>query len=138
LAGKIAIHLAYEPSFNQMSVEQTAEMFNLPDLHGALVDYLAQAGTNHCTAGGRWMANCDSSPPINLKALEVWTKIWLQNCGYFPPHDVLPAQTVNASPPLTSNGWWAGCSDAVLVNTDPKMIWPHSGYEGIHQCQFSV
>jgi hypothetical protein len=138
LAGKIAICLAHEPSFNQMSVEQTAEMFDLLDLHSALDDYLAQAGTNQRTAGGQWMANHDSLLPINLKALEVWTKVWLQNCGYFLPHNVLPAQTVNASPPSTSNGWQAGRSDAVLVNTDPNMIWPHSGYEGIYQRQCSV
>lgn len=130
---KTAIHLTRDPNFKQMTVEQAAERYKLPDLHGALIDYLSSISSisNSRGAGGRRVANNHSPLPMNFKGLEVWTKVRLQNYTYYSPHDVLPAQTINALPP--SELWPVGRSDAVIINTDPNQVWPQSGLEGMLQ-----
>lgn len=122
LSARSAIHLARDPAFQQMNIEQTTAKFNIPDLRGALIDYL------NCVASRRRVANIHSPLPSNFKALEVWTKLRIQNQAYHAPHNVLPTQTINALPPSAT--WPAGRSDVALINTDPKMIWPSSGIEG--------
>jgi hypothetical protein len=128
VSAKTAIHLTRDPSFQRMTIEQVAENFNLPDLHGALVDYVSRGGDNANVAGGRRVANRDSPLPNDIKMLEVWTKVRIQNCAYHAPHDVLPAQTINVLPP--SVPWPSGRGDPVIINTNKAKIWPHSGFEG--------
>ncbi|KAF9455600.1 hypothetical protein BDZ94DRAFT_1362207, partial [Collybia nuda] len=123
LSGKAAIHLV-------------ADHFNLPDLSGALADYISLGNTTGDVVSGRRVANQDSPQLSIIKALEVWTKVRIQNYAYHPPHDVLPAQTVNASPP--SRDWPAGRSDAVIINTDPTKVWPLSGFEGRHSIFITI
>ena len=48
---------------------------------------------------------------------------------YHALHNILPAQTVNASPPLGSLTF--SHSDVVLVNTDLSHVWPSSSLKGI-------
>jgi hypothetical protein len=129
VSAQTAIHLTRDPSFRRMSVEQAAEQFNLPDLLGALIDYLSLDDSDNCAVGSRRVADCNSPLPSNIKALEVWTKIRIQNHAYHVPHDVLPAQTVNVFPP--SMAWPVGRGDAVLINMDPTKVWPHGGIEGV-------
>lgn len=128
LGAKTALHLARDPSIKRMSVNETAKMFHLPDLHRAIVDYLNMGDHANPTAGGRRVATSESPMPFGVKALEVWTKLRLQNYAYYPPHDALPAHTVNILPP--SRVWPVGRADTVLINTDQGKIWPNSGLDG--------
>jgi hypothetical protein len=73
------------------------------------------------------MANANTQLPFDH--IQIWTKLRLQNHAYHAPHNILPAQTVNALPP--SESWTFGLSDVVLVNTDSSHVWPSSGLEGI-------
>ena len=103
------------------------KMFNLPDLRGALADFLTRIDNRDSFhIGSRRIGNIDSLLPFDN--LQVWTKVQVQNRSYFPPHCVLPPQTINASPP--SDLWTYSQSDVVLINTDNAKVWPHSGLEG--------
>jgi hypothetical protein len=108
------------------SIDTVMEKFNLPDLCGALVDFLAQGNNKEpFHIGGNRIGN--SKSPLPFDNLQVWSKVKVQNCSFFS-HHVLPLQTINASPP--SGSWTHGHSDVVLVNTDSGKVWPHSGLEG--------
>jgi hypothetical protein len=100
-----------------MKIEAVAAKFKLPDLHVILSSYLAMCTPGHCHVSG---------PAGNLPfdTLEVWEKLWVQNQAYHAPHDILPAQTINASPP--SVAWPCGQADTVLVNMNSNAIWPRS------------
>ena len=125
--GDTALHLTRDPTMKTMSIEDVMEKFNLPDLHGALADFLTQVNNkNHFHIGGRRIGDRNSLLPFDN--LQVWTKTQVQNRSYFPPHQVLPPQTINVSPP--SGSWTYGHSDVVLINTDNGKVWPHSGLEG--------
>lgn len=123
---KTAMHLNRDPSFQQMTVEQAATKYNILDLRPVIIDYISHQSSQ--AVGGRRVANHDTPLPFNLKALQVWTKLRLQNYAYHPPHEILPAQTINAFPP--SDLWPLGHSDSVILNTDPAKIWPHSSLKG--------
>ena len=125
--GDTALHLTRDPTMKMMSVEDVMEKFNLPDLRGALADFLTQVDDkNSFHIGGRRIGKCDS--PLPFVNLQVWTKLQVQNRSYFRPHHILRPQTINASPP--SGSWTYGQSDIVLLNTDNSQVWPHSGLEG--------
>lgn len=121
VSAKTGIHLGRDPSFKQMSVKEVIAKYHLPDLHGALIDYLSHDQSGSRATGGRRVANSDTPLPLDLKALEVWTKLRIQNYAYHPPHDVLPAQTVNALPP--SGSWPVGRCDSVILNTVKGGSW---------------
>jgi hypothetical protein len=105
-----------------MKIDVVATKFRLPDLCAVLSDYLAKCMAGHCHV---------SRPASDLPfdTLEVWEKLWVQNQAYHAPHEILPAQTINASPP--SEAWPCGRADTVLVNTDSNAIWPCSGMTGM-------
>jgi hypothetical protein len=125
--GNTALHLTRDPAMKTMSITDVMKNFNLPDLRGALADFLARVDyRGPFLIGGRRIGNIDSLLPFDN--LQVWTKVQVQNCSYFPPHRILPSQTINASPP--SGSWTYGQSDVVLINTDNSKVWPHSGLEG--------
>jgi hypothetical protein len=125
--GNTALHLARDPTMKTMSIEYAMESFNLPDLRGALADFLTRLNNNDpFYIGGRRIG--DHNSPLPFDDLQVWTKMQVQNRSYFPPHQVLPPQTINVSPP--SGSWTYGHSDVVLINTDDDKVWPHSGLEG--------
>jgi Plavaka transposase len=125
--GNTALHLTRDPTMKTMSVEDVIKTFNLPDLRGALADFLTRLNNNDpFHIGGRRIGNLNS--PLPFDDVQVWTKVQAQNRSYFPPHHVLRPQSINASPP--SGSWTYGHSDVVLINTDDGKVWPHSGLEG--------
>ena len=127
--GNTALHLTRDPTMKTMSIEDVMKVFNLPDLRGALADFLTRIDNGiPFHIGGRRIGSIDSLLPFDN--LQVWTKVQVQNRSYFPPHSILPPQTINSSPPSDSSGWTYGQSDVVLINTDNAKIWPHSGLEG--------
>jgi hypothetical protein len=128
LGGNSALHLTRDPTLRRMSVDEVAEKFQLPDLRGALADYLSQVGngTTHLVGGRRFASN---RSPLPFETLDIWSRVRVQNRAYHAPHAVLPAQTINASAP--SNPWEFGRSDAVIINADPGLTWPQSGLKGM-------
>ncbi|KAH9027612.1 hypothetical protein EDB85DRAFT_2074745 [Lactarius pseudohatsudake] len=125
--GNTALHLSRDPAMKAMSVEDAMAMFNLPDLRGALADFLVRADAGDpIWIGGRRVADSDS--PLPFRNLQVWTKVQLQHRSYYAPNHILPPQSINASPP--SGPWPCGHSDVVLFNMDHNKVWPYSGLEG--------
>src|SRR3984885_5059663 len=129
VGAKTAIHLSRDPSYSRMTVIEAAAKFNLPDLQGALTDYISGCGTagGTYTIGGRRSSNNTTSLHDDTK-VEVWNKAQLRNNAYHAPHNICPPQTINVSPPSTV--WPTGRADVVLVNTDSASVWPQSGIKG--------
>jgi hypothetical protein len=126
VGGGTALHLTRDATM-KLSVDEAMETFALPDLRGALVDFITRLENNTALAiGGRRTAN--PVAPLPFDDIQIWSRLQIQNKSYHAPHDVLPPQTVNASPP--SNPWMFGHSDAVLINMDPSQVWPSSGLNG--------
>ena len=99
VGGGTAIHLTRDPTMN-ISVEEAMQKFALPDLRGALVDFITRLEDNSAlTIGGRRSANPIASLPFD--DIQIWARFQIQNQSYHTPHDVLPPQTVNASPHQT-------------------------------------
>ena len=130
-----AFHLNRDPSFN-LPINDIATLFNIPDLHEALSDYIrriANTKDGYITViGGRRSASQGSQLPFTH--LQVWKKLRLQNKAYHYPHETLPSKTVNACPP--SGEWNLGRYDPVIVNLNPDCEWPHSGLEGLDTLDF--
>jgi hypothetical protein len=125
--GHTALHVSRDPAM-KLSVDEAMKKFNLPDLRCALADFLAHSNyEDSFVIGGRRMAAVDTQLPFD--ELQIWTKIQLQNHSYHAPFNILPPQTVNASPP--SGLWTFGRSDIILFNIDPSKVWPQSGIEGM-------
>ncbi|KAH9165648.1 hypothetical protein EDB89DRAFT_2116030 [Lactarius sanguifluus] len=133
--GNTALHLSRDPTMKAMSVEDAMAKFNLPDLRGALADFLVRFDAGDpIQIGGRRVANRNSSLPF--QNIQVWTKLQLQGRSYYAPNRVLSPQTVNASPP--SESWPCGRSDVVLFNIDDNKVWPYSGLEGHRVAQIRL
>lgn len=144
ISANTAVHLSCDPSYSRMTITEAAKKFNLPDLCSALGDFISN-GTNDgtYTISGCRSAGTSCNYDIDNLNVKVWNKVQVQNCAYHSPHDLCPPQTINASPPSTA--WPSGHADAVLVNTDPKSVWPKSGINGIisillliHKCLTQV
>ena len=132
--GHTALHVSRDPAM-KLSVDEAMTKFNLPDLCSALANFLAHSNyEDSFVIGGRQMAAVDTQLPFNQ--LQIWTKIQLQNCSYHAPFNILPPQSVNASPP--SGPWTFGCSDTILFNVDPSKVWPQSGIEGVFMDTFFI
>ena len=128
----IAFHLSRDPAYKRLLVDEVAEMYHIPDLRPALSDYLQRTSNNldmqsRLDVGGRRLsqAHCD----LPFSRLEVWKKVYLQSKTYHYPHTVLPAQAINALPPL--NALSLGQYDNVIMNIDPAKEWPSSGLTGV-------
>ncbi|RDB15509.1 hypothetical protein Hypma_004166 [Hypsizygus marmoreus] len=127
--GDTAIHLSRDPSHKRMSVDEISEKFKLPDLRGALSDYLNHINSGDGTVLEYREAGNSGNGYLPFDLLEVWNKVRVQNRSYFAPHSILPAQTINASPP--SDSWLFGRHDVVLINVDSGSCWPCSGLDGM-------
>lgn len=111
-----------------MSIDDAAQLYGLNDLRPALSDYQRRAASSPTTprtiVGSRGQSD---SLPFDL--LNIWVHVRIQNKAYYSPHQVLPAQTVNAVPP--SDDWPHGSLDTILFNMDAGKHWPQSGLQGI-------
>ncbi|KAF8802554.1 hypothetical protein BYT27DRAFT_7111964 [Phlegmacium glaucopus] len=127
----VAIHLSRDPSYKRLPVDEVAQMYHIPDLRPALSDYLQRTANGKeqgpLDVGGRRLSqpNCD----LPFTYLEIWKKVHLQSKSYHRPHTVLPAQTINASPP-SSSSTLLGQFDNIIMNIDPVKEWPFSGLNG--------
>lgn len=126
-----AFHLAYSPHISKISVDEAAEKFAIPDLRAALADHLQRLaekdGGPHFVGGRR---NVSAAQSLPFEFLHIWIKARIQTKAFHNPREVLPPQTINASPPSRPD-WPHGRSDAALVNVDFSKKWPYSGFEGM-------
>ncbi|KAI5982061.1 hypothetical protein EDD15DRAFT_2378525 [Pisolithus albus] len=129
IAGSTAIHLNYDPSLKCVPIDIVAERFKLPDLRGALGDYLNREG--NVTQNFHMFGSQRRSPPdvhLPFKELHVWYKVRLQQKAYHDPSDIASTFTVHAHPPdrLLKYGRY----DAAIMNVDDQWQWPSSGLQG--------
>jgi hypothetical protein len=127
----VVFHLSRDPSFKRMTIEDAAAKFGLLDFQPALGDYMirlaGQTGEPFIKMiGGRRYSLQGCILPFTH--VEVWNRVRLQSKSYYPPHDPLPAHTINVFPPSTD--WPLGHYDSVLVNNDAAEEWPSSGLKG--------
>ncbi|KAL4072342.1 hypothetical protein V8B97DRAFT_2023518 [Scleroderma yunnanense] len=111
IAGLTAIHLNSSPSLCHIPINHVAQIFNLPDLHGALSDYL-----NH------------KDVHLPFKDLHVWFQVCLQQKSYHDPSSVSLTFSVHTHPP--NNKWNHGCYDAAILNVDQEAEWSLSSLWG--------
>ncbi|KAI5985287.1 hypothetical protein EDD15DRAFT_2176081 [Pisolithus albus] len=128
--GPVAFNLAYSPNIRRISVDQAAEEFSLPDLRGALADFLSHekirgVDSVHPIGGGPRRAAENTELPF--EHIQIWFKLRLQTVEVHT-NSVLPAQTIFASPP--KGNWQYGRYDSVAMNTDRAKNWPASGLQG--------
>ena len=110
-----------------MTIEDAAKRFDLPDLPNAIAEYLQTSQKVSFTIGRRCVASHEV-PPESIK-LDIWTSIRIQTKTYHAPHENLPPWTINVSPPV--KGWPIGRYDAIMINVDPSLVWPYSGFNGM-------
>ncbi|KAG1734062.1 uncharacterized protein EDB91DRAFT_1238466 [Suillus paluster] len=131
VVGATAIHLNFDPSIRHIPVDVIAEKLSLPDLQGALADYIQREGTTaqkfHLLGGQR---RAPSDAPLPFDDLMVWFKVHVQQASYHTPSIIPPALTVNASP--LSATWKHGHYDAAIFVVDDTRHeqWPTSGLKG--------
>ena len=93
----MALHLARDLTIKTMAISDIIDKFSLPDLCGALTDFLDQVNNEQpLKISGHRAA--DTNSPLPFDHLQVWTKMQLQNRSYHAPHHILPPQTINALP----------------------------------------
>ncbi|KAF8425368.1 hypothetical protein L210DRAFT_3421346 [Boletus edulis BED1] len=129
VAGSTAFHLNHELSIRRMSIDDAAQKFDLPDLRGALGDYVNREGAfaqNFHVFGGPRRSSHDAELPFN--ELRVWYKVRLQQKSYHDLSTLGLAFTVHAHPPCQP--WKYGHYDGVLLNIDEAHAWPSSGLAG--------
>jgi hypothetical protein len=126
-----AFHLTRDPAYKQMTVDEAAVMFGLPDLRLALTGFfyrLTKQQDFTMTIGSRRTVPAGYTLPFTK--LQVWSWVRIQCRAYHPPHNVLPPETLNAYPP--SKEWPTGRYDSVVVHTDLDYSWPSNGLKGKH------
>ncbi|KAG1796716.1 uncharacterized protein HD556DRAFT_1441401 [Suillus plorans] len=97
----IAVHLNFDASIQHILVNIVAEQFSLPDLRGALADYV-----------------------------EVWFKVRIQQAAYHGQSTPGPALMVNAFPP-SATWKYGRYDAAIFAVDDTKLQqWPISGLKG--------
>ena len=126
----IVCHLNRDPKVAKIPINQLVRLYDLPDLPGAIADFISRIDSGSCSNGfieviGGRRSVCNS---IQTFQLQVWTKIRLQATAYHHPHNILPASTINALPPSTPGGH--GQYDSVVINVDKNQKWPRSGLAG--------
>ncbi|KAI9574126.1 hypothetical protein HD554DRAFT_2044741 [Boletus coccyginus] len=120
-ARSTAIHLNYDVSHRYVPIDDITEMFELPNLCGALANYLLCEQI--------FFHNLRSLLDVYLPfgGLYVWYKVHLQQKVYHDSSTVAPTFTVNVHPPDSS--WKYGQYDIAVMNIDDQWQWPFSGLQ---------
>ncbi|KAG1733360.1 uncharacterized protein EDB91DRAFT_1057502, partial [Suillus paluster] len=129
IVGSTAIDLNFDPSLQCQAINDVAEKFCLPDLRAALANYIQQEGQTvqilHKLTGQHQV-----SPTMNLpfQHLNIWFKVHVQQMPRHSGSALLPALTVNVSPPDAN--WKHGHYDAAIFTVDGTEQWPASRLKG--------
>ncbi|KIK12915.1 hypothetical protein PISMIDRAFT_18373 [Pisolithus microcarpus 441] len=116
-SGATALCVNYMPAIKSISIDKVAELFNLPDLRGALADYLDHEGAhaqNFHSFGRQRRSPPDAHLPFRT------FKSGTNSLG--------PVFTINARPP--DHTWEYGHHDAAILQVDAHHEWPSSGLVG--------
>ena len=112
-----------------MTVEEAATIYQLPDLHSAINEYLDRcaSGMSHDITGHR-----HTLPDSNLLSdrLQIWTKVRVQVRNYHDPQNVEAAQTMNAFPPSREHPH--GLYDSAVFSPTSASDWPSQGLDGTY------
>ncbi|KAI6035957.1 hypothetical protein BKA83DRAFT_4040643 [Pisolithus microcarpus] len=128
-SGATALRVNYTPAIKSISIDKVAELFNLPDLRGALADYLDHEGAhaqNFHSFGRQRRSPPDAHLPF--RDLQIWYKVHLQQKSYHDSSSLGPVFTINAHPP--DRTWEYGRHDAAILQVDAHHEWPSSGLVG--------
>ncbi|KAG1790414.1 uncharacterized protein HD556DRAFT_1446143 [Suillus plorans] len=130
VVGAAAIHLNFDFSIRRIPVDVVAEKFSLPDLRGALADYIQREGMAQNVHSLRGQRRALPDAPLPFNDLMVWFKVRVQQASYHSPSITPPALTVNAHPPSAT--WKYGRYDAAIFTVDDtgREQWPTSGLKG--------
>ena len=126
----ITFHLNCSPSFKQMTIDDMAEKFGLPDLCPTLTDFLCHYmpdNSANYVIGGRQRAAANTD--INFSKIEIWSGVHIQMKTFHNANKVTPSQLINAC--LPPDNWPLGCYDNVIVNMNDSKHWPWSGLDGM-------
>ncbi|KAG1838044.1 hypothetical protein DFJ58DRAFT_734059 [Suillus subalutaceus] len=120
---RTAFHLAYDPSIRNISVDDAAIKFGLPD-------FLRREDTHgrdhiHTIGGAR---RAGPTTPLPFDKLQVWFKLRLQDTDFHDISIIRPAQTLNCAPP--SDPWTSGRYDTAIINNEARCVWPTDGLHG--------
>ncbi|KAI6130716.1 hypothetical protein EDD16DRAFT_1700678 [Pisolithus croceorrhizus] len=117
------IHLATKPH-RQMTINEAATLFDLPDLLSAIHDCFDRCANSidHDISGQR-RASLNYSLPLNK--IQIWTKIRMQVQNYHNPEMVEPAQMMNVTPPSQEHP--CGLYDCVVFSPGAESNWPSQG-----------
>ena len=124
-----AFHLNRDPTFKQMTLEEAAEKFRLPDLGPALIDFMHRyTGDSQAiySIGGR--RSTVAPTHIGSPKIQVWSGVRIQSKSFHNEDEIMPSKLVNACPPCAD--WPLGLYDNVIVNIDKSKSWPQSGLNG--------
>lgn len=131
ISGNIAIHLHRDHVGKRMTVEDTARLYKIPDLKDALLHYLHRVDEGDPASrnliGGRRAAILRGGL-LPFQHLEVWHSVQLQGKAYHQAHQILPPETLNASPPCKE--WPEGRGDPAIIDSNSQKQWPYSGLDG--------
>ena len=135
--GHTALHLNRDPSSKQMTFDEAAVVYGIPDLCPALMDFIHHyTPTSHATmysiGGWHTIAAYVNIGPMRI---QVWFGVQLQSRNVHNAGKVLPSQFVNACPPC--DDWPLGLYNPVIINTDRTKIWPQSGLNGGYRFSYS-
>jgi hypothetical protein len=121
-------HLGRDPNY-KMLVDETAQLFGIPDLRPALADHLrrVESGQDGIQAiGGRRTAPGACGLPFSY--LQIWSKVRLQLTPYHNTREPASPRTINSSPP--SPDWPSGRFETAILCTESSFRWPYSGLAG--------
>ncbi|KAG2131050.1 hypothetical protein DEU56DRAFT_914584 [Suillus clintonianus] len=124
IIGRMALHLSYNPSIKNATIDEVAIMFGLPDLQPAIADFLHCEVThgNHIhSIGGPRRALHDTELPFNN--VQVWFKVQLQETNFHDPHNIDPLKR-SIVHHLATPGLW------VVIQTNSGHSWPASSLAG--------
>ncbi|KAG1865025.1 hypothetical protein DFJ58DRAFT_714811 [Suillus subalutaceus] len=124
---RTAFHLAYDLLRLNISVDDAAIKFGLPDLRPAIADFLRREDTHgrdhiHTIGGAR---RAGPTTPLPFDKLQVWFKLRLQDTDFHDISIIRPAQTLNCAPP--SDPWTSGRYDTAIINNKARCVWPTDG-----------
>ncbi|KAG1846443.1 hypothetical protein F4604DRAFT_1936430 [Suillus subluteus] len=126
-----ALHLAYDPSIWNITVDEATIKFALPDLQPAIADFLqweATYGHAHIHVIGS-PRRAGPTTILPFDEIQVWFKICVQEMELYDAHAVRSAQMLNCA--LSNNPWTLNRYDTSIVETDASHTWPNSGLSGV-------
>ncbi|KAI6013167.1 hypothetical protein PISMIDRAFT_649327 [Pisolithus microcarpus 441] len=100
-SGNTALCISHNPSIKCISIGEATKLFDIPDLQGALADYLGCEGAyvqNFHSFGQQQCSLPDAHLPFN--DLQIWYKVHLQQKSYHDSNSLKLVFMINAWPPI--------------------------------------